>query len=212
MLPKEIRKPEFITFTGADNVTNVQTMRLLSGTWPIEWGILFSPSRQGNDHRYPSNFAKFLGTDLKLSAHLCGKYSRAIVEKREFALPICLSHFGRAQINHRSPDQDIISDFQKAQDLGQCIGQWRSDTFPETSKIAWLYDISGGHGSLPSVWPKHPGYFVGYAGGINPENVVDIIQKIDANGPYWIDMESGVRTNNFLDLNLCERVCRAVYD
>ena len=29
---------------------------------------------------------------------------------------------------------------------------------------------------------------------------------------YWIDMESGVRTDGLFDLEKCERVCRLVYN
>ena len=57
-----MRKPEFITFTGADDHTDVRDMVALSKLYPIEWGILFSISRQGTDPRYPGGEA----------ARLCG--------------------------------------------------------------------------------------------------------------------------------------------
>jgi phosphoribosylanthranilate isomerase len=64
---------------------------------------------------------------------------------------------------------------------------------------------------LSDTLPPYPGRPVGYAGGIGPDNVVDIIKRINAAGPYWIDMESKIRTDNWLDLKLCRAVCEAVY-
>jgi phosphoribosylanthranilate isomerase len=51
---------------------------------------------------------------------------------------------------------------------------------------------------------------VGYAGGINPDNAAEVVSRIQADR-YWIDMETGVRTGDWLDLDKCEAVCRAVY-
>jgi hypothetical protein len=43
--------------------------------------------------------------------------------------------------------------------------------------------------------------------------VADILARIAApdGALYWIDMESGVRTDGVFDLAKCEAVCRAVY-
>jgi phosphoribosylanthranilate isomerase len=80
-------------------------------------------------------------------------------------------------------------------------------TFPDDDTVDWLFDRSGG------LWPPHPGgdRLVGYAGGIGPDNVADVLEQIGATGPYWIDMESGVRTDDRFDLGKCRRVCEAVY-
>jgi len=58
----------------------------------------------------------------------------------------------------------------------------------------------------------YPGRMVGYSGGIGPENVASVIERIAADGPYWIDMESKVRTDDWFDLSLCREVCEIVYD
>lgn len=91
----------------------------------------------------------------------------------------------------------------------------QTGTFPEKSTDSFmLFDTSGGRGKLPDSIPSHPGYTVGYSGGINPENVVEYIQRIpglEEDSKYWIDMESGVRTNNWLDLNKCEEVCKKIW-
>lgn len=212
-----MRKPEFITFTGADDHTDVREMQALSARYPIEWGILFSPTRQGTDPRYPGGDAqsRLLWSGLRLAAHLCGEYSQAIMDGRlEYipaTIPVDLGIFRRIQINHASPDPRRIKDFRRG--WGPlCIAQTRGAAFPTDTSIAWLFDASGGRGIVPTAWPRHPGRLVGYAGGIGPDNVAAIIAAIDADGPFWIDMESGVRTENRFDLAKCRRVCEAVYD
>lgn len=215
-----MRRPEFITFTGADDATGVQGMLALAERFPIEWGILFSASRQGLDPRYPRDPYRFIGHGLALSAHLCGTYAELVVEgvniKRIWAElpspPQGFHAFERLQVNHRAPDARRIAEFGWA--IGaQCIAQARGEVFPKDASIAWLFDRSGGTGAAPESWPRHPGggRLVGYAGGIGPANVREVIAAIDSTGPYWLDMESGVRADDWFDLELCRRVCEAVY-
>lgn len=209
-------KPEFITFTGADNTTSVDAMRDLSARYPIEWGILFSPSRQGQDPRYPGIDALELicVSGLRLAAHLCGDYARAVVDgDTTVSLPVSTAPFSRIQINHVTPDPKAISAF--ANHIGKpCIAQARGDAFPEDPSILWLFDTSGGRGIAPKAWPMHPGRPVGYAGGLGPGNAADAVAAIGlgATGAYWIDMESGVRTDDRFDLDLVEQVCKAIYE
>jgi hypothetical protein len=211
--------PHFITFTGADDQTDVRGMAELSGRYPIEWGILFSPSRQGNEPRYPGGKAlsRFAWSGLRMSAHLCGGHSRAIMESRidqvVQQIPVDLGTFNRIQVNHRDPDPARIDEFGKGWGP-RCIAQTRAATFPTDTAVDWLYDASGGRGIMPDRWPTHDdGRLVGYAGGISPDNVQAVIGQIAARGPYWIDMESGVRDSaDRFDIALCRQVCEAVYD
>lgn len=204
--------PDFITFTGADDWTDVGEMQRLSAHYPIEWGILFSTSRQGVDPRYPSEGAlsRLVRSGLRLAAHLCGDYSKAIMTGRPISPPVDLSAFTRIQINHVSPDPEVIGEFQKIWGP-RCIAQTRGPEFPPSAEIDWLFDASGGRGLAPASWLPYPGRFVGYAGGIGPDNIAAVIAAIDAPGTFWIDMESKVRTNDRFDLDLCRRVCEAVY-
>ena len=207
-------KPDFITFTGADDWTSVDGMRELSRRYPIEWGVLFSRKRQGIDPRYPGGEAmsRLLWSGLTLSAHLCGGYSDDIMASREFLdVPADLGYLKRIQINHDAPDTRRIIEFQNGWGKMRCIAQARGDEFPRDTSVDWLCDISGGRGLTRMSWPKHPGRLVGYAGGLNPTNVVEAIAAIGATGPYWIDMESGVRTNDRFDLEKCRRVCEQIY-
>jgi hypothetical protein len=63
-----------------------------------------------------------------------------------------------------------------------------------------LCDASGGRGVPISDFPRpYPGVFCGYAGGINPDNIGDIIDRIketSSNSLVWIDMETGIREND----------------
>ena len=67
-----------------------------------------------------------------------------------------------------------------------------------------LYDPSGGQGLTVDDWPEpFEGLEMGYAGGIRPDTVRAVLGKLSAMSAdcsYWIDMETGVRTDNRFDL------------
>ena len=66
-----------------------------------------------------------------------------------------------------------------------------------------LLDASGGRGINTGIDILHTSKKIGYAGGFNPDNVEEklsyLLENVD--GPFWIDMESGVRTDDWFDLN-----------
>lgn len=160
-------KPAFLTFTGIDAGTDLARVESLSNTYPIEWGVLFSPDRQGQEPRYPamSVIDKFRNVDVRKSAHLCGNYSKMVMKGH--SLPVDLSSFERVQVNSRNPDAKMIASF-AADSLLSGIMQTRELEFPEDEGIAVLFDRSGGFGRPPEEWPRHPGdRLVGYAGGIS---------------------------------------------
>lgn len=207
--------PNWITFTGVDSYTDLARLCDLSDEYKgrVEWGVLFSENQQAKgNHRYPPNIIidNLRVLNLDLSAHLCGKYA-TIVNKGE-ELPIDLGCFGRVQINHRTPDINTLNDFSNNEKF-TVIAQSRDDEgFPMGGNVQWLFDQSGGRGERATKLPKNIGSVMcGYAGGIDPENVLEVIGNIDAES-YWIDMESGVRNKNDLfDLDKCEAVLKAVY-
>jgi hypothetical protein len=63
-----------------------------------------------------------------------------------------------------------------------------------------LHDASGGRGTQMDTFNKPiAGVLNGYAGGINPSNVISTLESLDTHigqGYIWIDMESGVRDQN----------------
>ncbi|MCW2195117.1 hypothetical protein AB7M45_007888 [Bradyrhizobium elkanii] len=212
-------KPEFISFTGADEWTSVEEMHKLSGKYPIYWGLLFSPKRQGTDPRYPTGDAlsRLMWSNLRLSAHLCGDYSRRIMAGESIVdtIPVDLGYFTTIQVNHTEPVPAKIIQFRNGWGNMRAIAQTRADTFPTDTSVDWLFDRSGGASIAPTAWPAHPGgdQLVGYAGGISPDNVREVMSVLEQmKGRYWIDMESGVRTDDRFDLEKCRAVCEAVFE
>ena len=207
-----MNRPQFLTFTGIDAHTDLIRARELSLYYPIEWGVLFSKERQGKENRYPSHMdINFIGAEtmLTLSAHLCGEYAEKVLSGEDPG--ISLRDFDRVQINSVKPDQTTAAAFGAARDVTPII-QIRDLEFPEDQGCAMLFDRSGGRGVATTEWPRHPGgRLVGYAGGISPDNIRDVLEAVDSSGPYWLDMESGIRTNDLLDLDKCEAIANAVY-
>lgn len=87
------------------------------------------------------------------------------------------------------------------------------------SNVSFLLDESKGTGVLPEEWAPMPldmGYKVGYAGGIGPSNLSDVLSKIEeantesGGRSFWIDMESSLRSQkngkDVFDLDKCYQV------
>ncbi len=223
-----MRKPEFITFTGIDEWTDPDKVIELSKKYPVEWGILFSKKNTGNVNRYPSHevVENYFDEDLKLSAHICGTYSNYIMKGVSIPelVKVLEGNFSRTQINVADGETDcrhlnnvyanrFANDIRAKSVIVQC----RSE-FPSDKSVDWLYDISGGEGRSPESWNAEADKteaFCGYAGGIGVDNVLSVIEEINKthpqDKPYWIDMEGKIRTNDKLDLNLCESILRRVY-
>lgn len=174
--------PQHITFTGVDEHTSPAGMASLSARYPIEWGILFSPSRQGAG-RYPP--LDWLRTDLlaeatwemRFSAHLCGGHAQTVLERGLVngggLQHLITTYCERVQINateypeRLTPALQFQADVMGAPLILQCRG-----AFPADERVSWLFDQSGGRGKTPKEWPLAPSSEVlcGYAGGITPHN------------------------------------------
>ena len=220
MAPPSTPQPAFITFTGADCSAMTPELKALSDLYPIEWGVLIDPEQEENT-LFPTieERLKIQSAGLRLSAHICGKPAAEIVNGQHPDY-LQLSGFSRLQINHGregSDEQQIKNAHQFAVNMGmrpalQCQGE-----FPDEPRADWLYDVSFGLGHRPTQWPQlsNSSTFCGYSGGISPDTVNNIMAALpltqvnDKN--YWIDMESGVRTNGYLDIEKCKQVCQLVY-
>jgi hypothetical protein len=220
-----------VTITGADDGVTPQDITNFSFDFPyVEWGILFSKKRQGSP-RYPSLEwvkqlveIKKLFPGIKISAHLCGEYVRELLTGNfNFAfkeLVGILHYFDRIQINTGGAKQMIfLPEFIAALDLfpgKQYIFQMCGNSDIENAmnvaysqgqlKVAALFDKSGGKGLSPLTWPAPlDGIICGYAGGLNPENIHTACISISMTTEHaacWIDMESGVRSDDDkFDLN-----------
>jgi hypothetical protein len=207
--------PEFITFTGADDDTDPTGLVMLAEDYPVEYGLLFSPTHQGARPRYPKlSTIHWLSEELPLrwSAHLCGGDARAWMHDDHCDHD--LRAFERVQINTADLKvQPTMVGNQAAKRNLRAILQCRGP-FPQVDSVDVLFDASGGRGISPAEWPRAVNTtFCGYAGGLNPENVAQAVQIIGMRATrYWIDMESGVRDDrDRFSLEKCRAVCEAVY-
>lgn len=205
-----MKKPKFVTFTGVDTFTNLADCIALSNLYPIEWGFLYSETN--NDVKYSGwrLIHTTLAENLNCAIHLCGTAAQRALTTRSFKYyPKCVK---RVQINARSELYNTDALYQLAKRRTIIIQSRDENKFNHlTNNINILYDCSGGKGIQPSKWPSdHSDKLVGYAGGINTDNVKEILGQIDAND-FWIDIESGVRTANLFDIEKCNLVCKKIW-
>lgn len=211
-------RPSFIAFTGVDDPALAPGLQALSARYPIEWGLLIDDDRPAEPLFAAAEVRAALlsAPGLRWAAHVCGTQARAIANDPA-AARIDLAGFQRLQVNHSfegsSPVQiDNCVRFGRARGIRtllQCAG-----AFPDDPRLDWLFDTSFGTGATPGHWPPiAASAFCGYSGGIGPATVADVVATIAAppGAVYWIDMESGIRTDGRLDLAKCEAVCRAVF-
>lgn len=228
-------KPAFITFTGVDARTDIGRLCALSSRYPVEWGVLFSRTNQGRANRYPAlehvgQLRKLCAQNrIQLAAHICGGYSNEIMQggyHPDLSWGL-VNLFSRTQINVNDGETLVDGHYVKAEHAAKFaahIGARRAvvqccGAFPDDHQVDWLYDLSGGAGREPQSWDAAASQvsgFVGYAGGIGPNNVLRILSQIEKTHPegkpFWIDMEGRIRdVNDWLDLDACEAVLAAVY-
>lgn len=216
-------KLRHITITGIDLLTEIAGLQELQEKFPwAEFGILFSKHWQQNGQRYPNPatvLPYLVDRDLHLSAHICGSMAREIVCTniwQPFSELIQYYNFlfDRVQLNVAPMSFPGIqsSPISTPNFCKEIIIQQRSTMEIDIYKamnnkrnyVSILFDQSGGRGQILDLSDinQNPYIKAGYAGGINPDNVADILMKLfkKANHPFWIDVESGVRTRDYLDL------------
>jgi phosphoribosylanthranilate isomerase len=218
--------PDFITFTGADDERYLEQMWAITKQFHqlyhrVEWALLYSDKhRFGGKPRYctPEFIAKVVDLLPNVAIHLCGDIAHEFLEKSYKCLPFWqIQHNNRIriQINGNFTNDVKLS---KLCTPNPIIFQWSEDKFPNTGELDqnFLYDKSGGKGQSPDSWavPSNQFATVGYAGGIGPHNVKDVIEginKVVGQTPYWIDMESSLRTDDRFDISKCMDVATQVY-
>ncbi len=214
-----MRMPSFVTFTGIDARTDLQRAMELSRIYPIEWGILYGNSA-GPRYMEPWRRLAISKLPMRKAAHLCGRFAQAF---QNGANALNLTGYDRIQINMQDKDYQraklasldgLVPGF--CPEPGRLIMQFRGSQFPTDSTLAYLYDKSGGRGktsiAYPTInpminWPT----LVGYAGGIKPDNIDETIKCIAPARAYWLDMETGIRTDDWLDLDKCQAVCEKLW-
>lgn len=228
-----------ITFTGIDARTDINSLVELQREYPIaEFGVLTSYNWNKNGNRYldPQRLCNLQGSKLNLALHVCGSAAHDAVEGRWHMIRNhvldYLWLFNRVQLNvaNRIDNPRWISSLRPYAEL---IIQQRPDntTLYEENKhlgdddkvggVSMLLDASGGQGiDTPIVLYPSNGK-IGYAGGINEGNVATKLEYLLRNvcaGNFWIDMESGVRTDDWFDLDkvrrvleICERIIKSYH-
>ncbi len=169
------------------------------------------------------------GTAVRLSAHLCGGFVRAFVAKPDTPSQMTTFHkmlatsFCRVQLNvtgildHTDPScYDVRCAIQRVAPM-RVITQFKAGNLTLTDYLInlqnheILFDESGGTGTLPHAWkPPFATTRCGYAGGLSPDNIASHIGDIRTAArkapDIWIDMETGVRTDDAFDLEKVTRV------
>lgn len=212
-------KLQHITFTGIDGKTDIGALLELQQQYPIaEFGVLVAKNWRENGNRYfnPSYLNALDGRRLNLSAHFCGSIARAAVRGdfypfRDWARTFSYI-FNRCQLNIATSKENPDS-FKECGDtilFDEIILQQRSvddcDLYLKSNTnehVTMLLDASGGEG-IDTPIRVLKGKKIGYAGGINADNVAEKLTFLMENeqvGDFWIDMESGVRTDDWFDLD-----------
>ena len=196
-----------------------------------EFGVLTSYHWNENGNRYldPQLLFNLRGQGLNLALHICGTAAHdAALGKWEYidetifapSAPVGIELFKRVQLNlaerKDNPDycwipliigQELIVQQRAELELPlfeNTLKKWKAGPFPHRDTISALLDSSGGRGlDTPlRVWPSSGK--IGYAGGISSDNVADKLAFLMENeqvGDCWIDMESGVRTDDWFDID-----------
>ena len=219
-----------VTITGADDAVNPRDLFALSRAFPfVEWAVLRSTERRGTN-RYPSDvWLHALATaafrtsgDARFAAHLCGDLCNEVMAGDPRAIQDYYGLFRRYQLNGWSRFKLSGLRVAKLHPELEFIAQATSiEAFEGTmsfvkrfglTNVKPLFDPSGGRGlpiDLDHLPPTYA-YSTGYAGGITPDNVRNVVQHLTGYGlQFWIDMESKVRTNDKLDLDKVHRVLEA---
>jgi hypothetical protein len=215
------------TLTGVDEGTSFDWIIEMAAIHPrAEFGILLSATADGSDHRYPSRdfisrYAEEMQAAMVSTAlHICGRAVRMFVEGDDGIRDLA-ARFGRIQLNFNA--QHVAFSMQ---DLDAAIGEFGRPVITQhneanagvaaqiTSKNHHvLFDASGGRGIHVTEWPERlHRKFYGYAGGFGPDTLIfDLKGARDAAGkqPFWIDMESRLRRDNWLATDICEDVLRS---
>ena len=222
-----------ITFTGIDARTDLRELQAIQQQYPLaEFGVLTSYHWYENGNRYldPELMDNLRRSGLHLALHVCGQAAHDAAvkewEKIDELTKDCLNIFKRVQLNisgrKDNPEycwiplvigQELIIQQKDRNNLAlyeSTLKHWKQDApYPHRDVISVLLDASGGQGIDTPVEILKSDNKVGYAGGISPDNVADKLTYLFENvsdGEFWIDMESGVRTDDWFDSSKVRRV------
>jgi hypothetical protein len=216
------------TFTGIDAKTDLDRVLTLSEEFPfLEFGVLFSLSPEDKDARYmaPSVvelvLKKLARHDVNTALHVCGSAVNAYVAGDQIIKRPAL-YADRIQLNFSANRVPFtVEELDKA--ISTAPYKIITQHFPPNADLVSLlkaknhqvlFDLSGGRGVETDEWPDaFDTKTTGFAGGLGPDSIDVALPKIlhaSRGLNCWIDMESRIRTNGYLDLDLCEAIAKKV--
>ncbi len=220
-------KLQYCSITGADDAVDVNDLTVVATQYPfVEWAILLLRARAGQN-RFPTtgwieNFTANTKGQNK-AMHLCDDAFLGFITKDPVVLEL-MSGFQRIQLNLKFGDvegkydpAELVARVKESPQW-QFILQYTPEKqgllplFSDVKNHAVLFDASAGRGINPGAWDAPlSGHFCGYAGGLNPDNVgknLEMIARAAAGHVTWIDMETGVRTDDKFDFAKVNRVLK----
>ncbi|MCS4089033.1 hypothetical protein [Rhizobium sp. BK176] len=224
------------TLTGVDVRTDLGRVIEMAAAYPfLEFGILLSRTPEDKDPRYPqfrqiADMVERLSGRAKLALHVCGRAvgefvkepAKGAVYAGQDIHDLVAAGIGRVQLNFNFERFGLsVEEIDKA--VRRTSAKVITQHFPANAPVSLgvtapnhqvLYDASGGRGVAAAGYDRpFAGKYTGYAGGLGPGNVlsaVAAIQSVIGDDTVWIDMESRIRTDGYLDLDKCGNVAASI--
>jgi len=223
-----------VSLTGPDDQTDISKLIDLAARYPfVEWALLYVPHNEGAPRNPTKHWRQAFFKHLahQSAVHLCGELAFRQLLSNDLPEDILVAPRLQLNINARRrefTDDEVIRVYSRALAFGpDIILQYHPGTAASIERfiqqvpaahldrVHVLLDSSLGLGRAPDKWAcpetlKHR--YVGFAGGISPDNINAVVTAVEGIGmPCWIDMESGIRTDNQLDAAKAEIVLKAVF-
>ena len=225
-----------VSLTGPDDKTDIGALAALAERFPfVEWALLYVPHNEGTPRNPTRTWREaFFNANVKGSSavHLCG--SLAFNELLAGTLPADILRADRLQLNVNArrrefTDEQVLEIYKRSLKLGpDIILQRHADTAnlinqflaglsaSDAERVHVLLDESKGTGLAPASWSRPAsleGVYCGFAGGVGPHNAAVTLHMLRAihapDEPWWVDMESGIRTENEFDMAKAQAVLEA---
>ena len=218
-------KIQYCSITGADDAVALKDLEAMAQEFPfVEWAVLWLPAQAGQPRCPSYDWIARYSKEYKgpySALHLCSQGLLDFIEGKTEITDI-MRGFKRIQLNLEFGNMAGLYDEKKLLSRIKALTSWEfivqytdknKHLLPLLNSIpnhTLLFDTSAGRGISPDAWPAPiPGHKCGYAGGINPANVarnLEMIAHVANDQTTWIDMESGVRTNDIFDFSKVRQV------
>lgn len=231
-----------LSITGADDLVSIPMLCALAFQYPqTEFGLLYLPEKEGAPRnplkQWRMDFLKNMPKE-NTAIHLCGKIAFDEILSNDFVLSdyyFELKRYSRIQLNinsradlftteqiHAVYDKLLQNNFNIILQYNPKSAQWIEPYLSGqnySKQVSILLDASLGKGVAVDNFdvPRHlaeQGYFIGFAGGINPENISKIHELVKSYNieNYWLDLESGVRVDNQFSQAQARKLCALMFD